>query len=76
MLGTDRESEMERFMKMFVTDRLTVLMDGTSIFTGASDSFPRKGYNLGHIRNRQIRLLYLFHSGSHALVFIGWCRGT
>lgn len=76
MLGTDREPEMERFMKMFVSDRSTVLIDGTSIFAGASDSSPRKGYNPEHIQNRQVRLLYLFDSGSHAPVFYRMVPGN
>ena len=53
-----------------------MLIDGTSIFTGASDSSPRKGYNSEHIQNRQVRLLYLFDSGNHAPVFYRMVPGN
>lgn len=76
MLGTDRETEMESYMKMFVSDQSTVLIDGTSIFTRNSDSCARKGYNPEHSQDRQIRLLYLFDSGSHAPVFYRMVPGN
>ncbi|MDE6747590.1 MAG: transposase [Lachnospiraceae bacterium] len=76
MLGADHETEIEHFMKMFVSDQSTVLIDGTSIFTKNSDSFSRKGYNPRHIQDRQARLLYLFDSGSHAPVFYRMVPGN
>ena len=76
MLGADRETQMGRFMKMFVSDQSTVLIDGTSIFTGNSDSASRKGYNPEHVQDRQVRLLYLFDSGSHAPVFYRMVPGN
>lgn len=76
MLGTDREAEMGRYMKMFVSDQSTVLIDGTSLFTRNSDSYARKGYNPEHSQEKQIRLLYLFDSGSHAPVFYRMVSGN
>lgn len=76
MLGTDREAEMGRYMKMFVSDQSTVLIDGTSLFTRNSDSYARKGYNPEHSQEKQIRLLYLFDSGSHAPVFYRMVPGN
>ncbi len=76
MLGTDREAEMERCMKMFVSGQSTVLMDGTSLFTRNSDSYARKGYNPEYSQEKQIRLLYLFDSGSHAPVFCQMVPGN
>ena len=76
MLGAEREAEMGRFMKMFVSDQSTVLVDGTSIFTRNSDSCARKGDNPEHSQEKQIRLLYLFDSGSHAPVFYRMVPGN
>ena len=76
MLGAEREAEMGRFMKTFVSDRSTVLIDGTSIFTRNSDSCARKGYNPEHRQDKQVRLLYLFDSGSHAPVFYRMVPGN
>lgn len=76
MLGTDREREMGRYMKMFVSDQSTVLIDGTSLFTRNADSYARKGYNPEHSQEKQVRLLYLFDSGSHAPVFYRMVPGN
>ena len=76
MLGTDRERDMERYMKMFVSDQSTILIDGTSLFTRNSDSYARKGYNPEHSHEKQVRLLYLFDSGSHAPVFYRMVPGN
>lgn len=76
MLGTDREAEMLRFMRMYVSSQSTVMIDGTSIFARNSDSYARKGYNPDHRQDKQIRLLYLFDSGSHAPIFYRMVPGN
>ncbi len=75
-LGAEREAEMGRYMKLFVSDKATVLIDGIFLFTRNSDSYARKGYNPDHSQEKQVRLLYLFDSGSHAPVFYRMVPGN
>lgn len=75
-LGADRESEMQQFMRLFVSDQATVMIDGTSIFTRNSDSCARRGYNPNHRQDKQVRILYLFDAGSHAPIFYRMVPGN
>lgn len=52
MLGTDRERDMAHYMKIFVSDQSTVLIDGTSLFTRNRDFYARKGYNPKHSQEK------------------------
>lgn len=67
---------MERYMKMFISNQSTVLIEGTLLFTRNSDFYARKGYNPEHSQEKQVRLLYLFDSGSHAPVFYRMVPGN
>lgn len=59
-----QQNRMVSFMQEFVPEEATILFDGTNIFTSASDSYARKGYNHGKKKTPQVNLLYLFSKES------------
>jgi transposase len=56
----EEQDRMVSFMREFVPEDATILFDGTNIFSSASDSYARKGYNHGKSQRTQVKLLYLF----------------
>ena len=73
---SQRQSDMEDFMKCYVRSGKEMLFDGTSIFTKASDSYAEKGYNPAHSSETQIRLLYIFDRTSYMPVFYRMLPGN
>lgn len=61
----EHQDRMVSFMKEFIPEHGTILFDGTNIFSAASDSYARKGYNHGKRRTTQVNLLYLFTKETH-----------
>ena len=70
------QDQQEAFMKSQVKPGTTLLFDGTTIFTGSSDSLSEKGYNPDHSQNPQARLLYVFEKDSHRPVFYRVVQGS
>ena len=66
----------ESFMRSYVMPGTTLLFDGTTIFTGSSDSLATKGYNPEHRRKTQARLLYVFEKDSFKPVFYRVLQGS
>lgn len=74
-LGT-RSAEIAAFMQLYVKPGSKLMFDGTSIFTRADDSFAQKGYNPGHKKETQVRLLYIFDRSSFMPVFYRMIPGN
>lgn len=76
ILGSYREADILRFMRLFVSDQATIMIDGTSIFAQNEDSYTKNGYNPEHKKKTQIRLLYIFDSSSYEPVFYSMLPGN
>ncbi|NWO20859.1 transposase [Oribacterium sp. oral taxon 102] len=74
-LGSEQDT-IDAFMKSQVMPGMTLLFDGTSIFTKSADSLAAKGYNPDHSLDPQARLLYVFEKDSHKPVFYRVVQGS
>ena len=73
---TNRQGNMDAFMKSYISKCTSLLFDGTSIFTRAKDSYSQSGYNPQHSLNPQVRLLYIFDKESYLPVFYRMIPGN
>ena len=66
----ERRPQMMGYMQEYIPRGVTLLFDGTCIFSSSGDStYAREGYNPRKQNTKQVNLLYIFDRNNHAPVY-------